>query len=92
LSSVRQGRRILLISEDLDEIRALFDRYRGDVRGAYPRHRLTVARPTVEEIGLIMAGIPMEEAIAPRRGPAAAVSPADDTDEPVPVLIPICTN
>lgn len=52
---------ILLISEDLDEIRSLSDRiaviYEGRIMGIVNRNEATV-----EEIGLMMAGIPFEEA------------------------------
>jgi simple sugar transport system ATP-binding protein len=53
---------ILLISEDLDEIRTLSDRiavmYEGRIIGIVERNQATV-----EQIGLMMAGISMEEAL-----------------------------
>jgi simple sugar transport system ATP-binding protein len=61
------GMAILLISEDLDEIRALSDRiaviYEGRIMGVVKR-----GQATVEEIGLMMAGEPMDQAAgsAPR--------------------------
>jgi general nucleoside transport system ATP-binding protein len=55
------GMAILLISEDLDEIRALSDRiaviYEGRIMGVVNR-----GQATVEEIGLMMAGEPMDHA------------------------------
>ncbi len=52
---------ILLISEDLDEIRALSDRiaviYEGRIMGVIAR-----GQGTVEQIGLMMAGVSMDEA------------------------------
>jgi hypothetical protein len=39
---------------------------------------------TVEEIGLIMAGIPMEEAMQHAADRLPLLHPAEDTDEPVP--------
>jgi simple sugar transport system ATP-binding protein len=55
------GTAILLISEDLDEIRSLSDRiaviYEGRIIGIVGRDQATV-----EQIGLMMAGISMEEA------------------------------
>ena len=57
------GTGILLISEDLDEIRALSDRiaviYEGKIVGIVERNRATV-----QQIGLMMAGASMEEALA----------------------------
>lgn len=57
------GRAILLISEDLDEVRALSDRiaviYEGQIIGVVER-----GQATVEQIGLMMAGIPAEQALA----------------------------
>jgi len=77
------GKAILLISEDLDEIRALSDRiavmYEGRILGIVDR-----GQATVEEIGLIMAGIPMEEAMRRAEDRLPLFHPADDTDEPVP--------
>ena len=56
------GKAILLISEDLDEIRSLSDRiavmYEGKIIGVVERNEATV-----EEIGLMMAGIPFAEAV-----------------------------
>ena len=56
------GTAILLISEDLDEIRTLSDRiaviYEGRIMGVVERNQATV-----EQIGLMMAGISKEEAI-----------------------------
>jgi simple sugar transport system ATP-binding protein len=58
-----RGKAILLISEDLDEIRALSDRiavmYEGRIIGLVER-----GQASVEEIGLMMAGVPMAEALA----------------------------
>ena len=54
------GTAILLISEDLDEIRSLSDRiaviYEGKIIGIVERDQATV-----EQIGLMMAGIPLQE-------------------------------
>jgi simple sugar transport system ATP-binding protein len=56
------GKAILLISEDLDEIRTLSDRiavmYEGKIMGVVDR-----CHATVEGIGLMMAGIPFNEAM-----------------------------
>lgn len=56
------GTAILLISEDLDETRALSDRiavmYEGKIVGIVQRNQASV-----EQIGLMMAGISMEEAM-----------------------------
>jgi simple sugar transport system ATP-binding protein len=56
------GMGILLISEDLDEIRALSDRiavmYEGQIIGIVER-----GQGTVEQIGLMMAGVSMEDAL-----------------------------
>jgi ABC-type uncharacterized transport system ATPase subunit len=56
------GTAILLISEDLDEIRTLSDRiaviYEGRIIGVVERNQATV-----EQIGLMMAGISMQEAM-----------------------------
>jgi simple sugar transport system ATP-binding protein len=77
------GKAILLISEDLDEIRGLSDRiavmYEGRILGIVER-----GQATVEEIGLIMAGIPMEEAMRHDADRLPLFHPARDTDEPVP--------
>jgi len=62
LEQRQKGTAILLISEDLDEIRALSDRiaviYEGSIIGIVDRNQATV-----EQIGLMMAGISMEEAL-----------------------------
>ncbi len=54
-TAAADGVGVLLISEDLDEIRALADRiavmYEGAIVG-----ELDAASATVEEIGLLMAG------------------------------------
>ena len=77
------GMAILLISEDLDEIRALSDRiavmYEGRIIGIVDR-----GEATVEEIGLMMAGIPMEEAMRHATDRLPLFHPAEDTDQPVP--------
>ncbi|MGQ9490584.1 MAG: ABC transporter ATP-binding protein [Anaerolineae bacterium] len=56
------GKAILLISEDLDEIRALSDRiaviYEGRIIGIVNRDQATI-----EQLGLMMAGVPMHEAL-----------------------------
>lgn len=66
LKQRESGTGILLISEDLDEIRALSDRiaviYEGRIMGIVER-----GQGTVEQIGLMMAGVAMEEA---RKAPA----------------------
>ncbi len=55
-----QGAGILLISEDLDEVRALSDRiivmYEGEIMGEVPPDA------PIEEIGLLMAGTRLEDA------------------------------
>jgi general nucleoside transport system ATP-binding protein len=57
------GTAILLISEDLDEICTLSDRiavmYEGQVIGIVER-----GQATVEQIGLMMAGVPLQNAVA----------------------------
>jgi general nucleoside transport system ATP-binding protein len=57
------GTAILLISEDLDEVRSLSDRiavmYEGSIIGIVERNQATV-----EQIGLMMAGISMQEALS----------------------------
>jgi simple sugar transport system ATP-binding protein len=77
------GKAILMISEDLDEIRSLSDRiavmYEGRFIDVVERNQATV-----EEIGLIMAGIPMEEAIRHAADRLPLFHPAEDTDKPVP--------
>ena len=61
------GTGILLISEDLDEIRTLSDRiavmYEGRVIGVVDR-----GQASLEQIGLMMAGVPMAEALKHREG------------------------
>ncbi len=56
------GTAILLISEDLDEMRGLSDRiavmYEGSIIGIVERNQATV-----EQIGLMMAGISKDEAL-----------------------------
>jgi simple sugar transport system ATP-binding protein len=56
------GTAILLISEDLDEIRTLSDRiavmYEGQIIGIVRR-----GEASVEQIGLMMAGIPLQDAL-----------------------------
>jgi general nucleoside transport system ATP-binding protein len=77
------GKAILLISEDLDEIRSLSDRiavmYEGRFIGIVDR-----GQATVEEIGLMMAGVPMEEAMRHAADRLPLLHPASDTDEPAP--------
>ncbi len=62
LQQREEGTAILLISEDLDEIRVLSDRiavlYEGRIMGLVERDQATV-----EQIGLMMGGIPLTEAI-----------------------------
>ena len=62
LAQREAGTAILLISEDLDEIRTLSDRiaimYEGNLVGIVER-----GKATIEQIGLMMAGISMEEAM-----------------------------
>lgn len=62
LAQREAGTAILLISEDLDEIRTLSDRiaimYEGQIIGVVERGQVTV-----EQIGLMMAGISMQEAM-----------------------------
>jgi simple sugar transport system ATP-binding protein len=57
------GTATILISEDLDEVRNLSDRiavmYEGRIMGVVERDRATV-----EQLGLMMAGVPMEDALA----------------------------
>ena len=69
------GQAILLISEDLDEIRILSDRiavmYEGRIIGIVERNQATV-----EQIGLMMAGVSQADAL--RTAPAAAADGADD--------------
>jgi general nucleoside transport system ATP-binding protein len=62
LAQREAGTAILLISEDLDEIRTLSDRiaimYEGKIVGIVER-----GQASVEQIGLMMAGISMDEAL-----------------------------
>ena len=62
LQQREEGTAIFLISEDLDEIRVLSDRiavlYEGRIMGIVDRDQATV-----EQIGLMMAGISMQEAL-----------------------------
>jgi simple sugar transport system ATP-binding protein len=78
------GKAILLISEDLDEIRNLSDRiavmYEGQVVGVVERNQATV-----EEIGLMMAGIPFEEAMQHGQDRISLFHLADDPERPVSV-------
>jgi simple sugar transport system ATP-binding protein len=57
------GTATLLISEDLDEVRNLSDRiavmYEGRIMGVVEREQASV-----EQLGLMMAGIPMQDALA----------------------------
>jgi len=57
-----RGTATLLISEDLDEVRNLSDRiavmYEGRIMGVVERDRATV-----EQLGLMMAGVPMADAL-----------------------------
>jgi len=57
-----EGKAVLLISEDLDEIRALSDRiaviYEGQIIGVVDRDQATI-----EQLGLMMAGVPKHEAL-----------------------------
>jgi len=65
LTQREAGTAILLISEDLDEIRTLSDRiavvYEGKIIGVVAR-----GQATVEQIGLMMAGISMQDAMQHR--------------------------
>jgi len=60
-----RGTATLLISEDLDEVRNLSDRlavlYEGRLMGILDREQATV-----ERLGLMMAGVPLDEALSPR--------------------------
>jgi simple sugar transport system ATP-binding protein len=60
LAQREQGRAILLVSEDLEEILALSDRiavmFEGQLMGILP-----AARAPLETIGLMMAGVPCQE-------------------------------
>ncbi|MDZ4159237.1 MAG: ABC transporter ATP-binding protein [Anaerolineaceae bacterium] len=70
LEQRQAGTATILISEDLDEIRALSDRiaviYEGRIVGIVQRDTATL-----EQLGLMMAGVPEEEAMA-RAGHTAA--------------------
>ena len=61
-----EGKAVLLISEDLDEVRALSDRiaviYEGQIIGVVGRDRATI-----EQLGLMMAGVPMHDALGPAK-------------------------
>ena len=63
ISQRAEGTATLLISEDLDEVRNLSDRiavmYEGKIMGIVERDQATV-----EQLGLMMAGVSMEEALA----------------------------
>jgi simple sugar transport system ATP-binding protein len=71
------GKAILLISEDLDEIRLLSDRiaviYEGRIIGVVARNQATV-----EQIGLMMAGVSQEEALRTARVVQTAQSGTDE--------------
>jgi len=71
LEQRERGMAILLISEDLDELRGLSDRiavmYEGRIIGTVER-----GGASVEELGFMMAGVPLEEA---RRGEPEAACP-----------------
>jgi simple sugar transport system ATP-binding protein len=59
-----EGTATLLISEDLDEVRNLSDRiavmYEGRITGV-----VDTAQASVQQLGLMMAGVSMEDALAP---------------------------
>ena len=67
LAQREAGTGILLISEDLDEIRALSDRiavmYEGRIIGVVDR-----GQASLEQVGLMMAGVPMAEALQTAQG------------------------
>jgi simple sugar transport system ATP-binding protein len=79
-----EGKAILLISEDLDEVRWLSDRiavmYEGRIMGVVKRDQATV-----EEIGLMMAGIPFEEAMQHAKDHMPLLHLADDPEQPISV-------
>jgi simple sugar transport system ATP-binding protein len=79
-----EGKAILLISEDLDEIRNLSDRiaviYEGRIIGVVERNQATI-----EEIGLMMAGIPFGEAMKHVADRIPLLHLADDPEQPVSV-------
>jgi len=78
------GKAILLISEDLDEIRSLSDRiavmYEGRIMGVVDR-----CHATVEGIGLMMAGIPFDEAMKHAGSSLPLPILTDESDQPLPV-------
>ena len=61
LEEAQRGAAVLLISEDLDEVRALSDRiaviYEGEIKGVVP-----IAEAEVELLGLMMCGSTLEQA------------------------------
>lgn len=69
-----QGTAVLIVSSELDEVLALGDRiavmYRGRIMG--------IVDPSVgrERIGLMMAGISQDEALAADKGPAPTAGSA----------------
>ena len=76
-----EGKAVFLISEDLDEVRALSDRiaviYEGQIIGIVNRDEATI-----EQLGLMMAGVPKHEALgtgAPAGQPGAGEQPAHVT-------------
>jgi general nucleoside transport system ATP-binding protein len=70
LAQRQAGTAILLISEDLDEVRSLSDRiavmYEGKIMGVAAR-----GQASVEQIGLMMAGIAIDEAMREQAGGAS---------------------
>jgi simple sugar transport system ATP-binding protein len=78
------GKAILLISEDLDEIRSLSDRiavmYEGKIMGVVDR-----CHATVEGIGLMMAGIPFAEAMKHADQVLPLLHLADEPEQPLSV-------
>jgi simple sugar transport system ATP-binding protein len=78
------GKAILLISEDLDEIRSLSDQiavmYEGKIMGVVDR-----CQATVEGIGLMMAGISFEDAMKHSAAPMPLLHLADDPNRSIPV-------
>lgn len=75
-----EGKAVLLISEDLDEVRALSDRiaviYEGHIIGIVNRNQATI-----EQLGLMMAGVPMHEALGTAT-PATKEQAAADAPNP----------
>lgn len=63
LEQRKQGRAILLISEDLDELTSVSDRvavmFEGKIMGTIPANEADD-----EILGLLMAGIPYEQLVA----------------------------